>query len=142
MEKCQRANYNIWRRNTETNGSICSFFKNVYIKNTIADKKPPSSVETSNQYDAAGNGVSRTTTRVKDWHRGLQTHFNGCTPNIPLLLENLEESSEMQKFKHVQETDRLLWSNRPVSKNSKIWFRISYEFGNDVPCLRATAKIG
>ena len=37
------------------------------------------------QYDAAGEGVARTTNSVEGWHYWLQAYFSGSTPNIWLL---------------------------------------------------------
>ena len=96
-----------------------------------------------NQYDAAREGVARTTNSVEGRHYGLQAYFSGSTPNIWLLLRNLEKDSKMQKFKYVQETAGLLCSKRPryekvKKKMQKI--RGIYEFENAVPYLRAVAK--
>ena len=57
-----------------------------------------------NQYDAAGEGVARTTNSVEGWHYGLQAYLSdlsGSTPNIWFLLRNLEKDSKMQKFKYI-----------------------------------------
>ena len=95
------------------------------------------------QYDAAGEGVARTTNSVEGWHYGLQAYFSGSTSNIWLLLRNLEKHSKMQKFKYVQETAGLLCSKRPRYENIKKQMqniRSTYEFENGVPYLRAVAK--
>ena len=42
---------------------------------------------------------ARTTNSVEGWHYGLQAFFSGSTPNISLLLRNLEKNLKMQKFK-------------------------------------------
>ena len=58
------------------------YFKSMYRENPIAIKKPPYPIEKWNQYDAAGDGVSRTTNSVERWHYGLQAYFSGSAPNI------------------------------------------------------------
>ena len=73
----------------------------------------------------------------------LQAYFRGSTPNIWLLLRNLEKDSKMQKFKYVQETAGLLCSKRPRYEKIKKQMqniRSTYEFENAVPYLRAVAK--
>ena len=92
---------------------LAIYFKSAYIENPIVDKKPPFPIELWNQYDAAGEGVTRTTNSVEGWHYGLQAYFSASTPNIWLLSRNLEKDSKMQKFKYVQETAGLLCSKRP-----------------------------
>ena len=122
---------------------LAIYFKSTYIENPIVNKKPPFPIEMWNQYDAAGEGVARTTNSVKGWHYGLQAYFSGSTPNIWLLLRNLEKDSKMQKFKYVQETAGLLCSKRPRYEKIKKQMqniRSTYEFENDVPYLRAVAK--
>ena len=102
---------------------LAIYFKSTYIENPIVNKKPPFPIEIWNQYDAAGEGVARTTNTVEGWHYGLQAYFSGSTPNIWLLLRNLEKDSKMQKFKYVQETAGLLCSKRPryekIKKHAK-----------------------
>ena len=71
-----------------------------------------------NQYNAAGKAVDWTINRVEGWHYGLQAYFSGSTPNIWLLLRNLEKNSKMQKFEHVQETAGLLCPKRPRTKKT------------------------
>ena len=92
---------------------LAIYFKSTYIENPFVNKKPPYPIEMWNQYDAAGEGVVRTTNSVEGWHYGLQAYFSGSTPNIWLLLRNLEKDSKSQKFKYVQETAALLCSKRP-----------------------------
>ena len=92
---------------------LAIYFKSTYIENPIVNKEPPFPIEMWNQYDAAGEGVARTTNTAEGWHYGLQAYFSGSTPNIWLLLRNLEKDSKMQKFKYVQETAGLLCSKRP-----------------------------
>ena len=122
---------------------LAIYFKSTYIENPIVNKKPPFPIEIWNQYDAAGEGVARTTNSVEGWHYGLQAYFSGSTPNIWLLLRNLENDSKMQKFKYVQETAGLLCSKRPryekITKQMQN-IRSTYEFENAVPYLRAVAK--
>ena len=72
---------------------VAFYFKSTYIENPIVKKKPPFSIEMWNQYDAAGEGVARTTNSVEGWHYGLQAYFSGSTPNIWLSLRNLELTS-------------------------------------------------
>ena len=70
-------------------------------------------------------------------------NFSGSTPNIWLLLRNLEKDSKMQKFKYVQETAGLLCSKRPRYEKIKKQMqniRSTYEFENAVPYLRAVGK--
>ena len=68
--------------------------------------------------------------------------FNGSTPNISLLLRNLEKDSKMQKFKYVQETVGLFCSKHPRYEKIKQMqnIRSTCEFENAVPYLRAVAK--
>ena len=69
--------------------------------------------------------------------------FSGSTPNIWLLLRNLERDSKMQKFKYVQETAGLLCSKSPryeKMKNKMQSIQSTYEFENAAPYLRAVAK--
>ena len=61
---------------------LAIYFKSIYIENPIVNKKPPFPIEMWNQYDAAGEGVDRTTNSVESWHYGLQAYFSGSTPNI------------------------------------------------------------
>ena len=68
-------------------------FKSTNIENPIANKKLSVPIEMSNQYDAAGEGVARTTKSVEGWHYGLQAYFSGSTPNIWLLLQIILFSS-------------------------------------------------
>ena len=122
---------------------LAIYFKRTYIENPIVNKKPPFPIEMWNQYDAAGEGVARTTNSVEGWHYGLQAYFSGSTPNIWLLLRNLEKDSKMQKFKYVQETAGLLCSKRPRYEKIKKQMQniqSTYEFENAVPYLRAVAK--
>ena len=97
-----------------------------------------------NQYDAAGEGVARTTNSLEGWHYGLQASFSGSTPNIWLLVRNLEKDSKMQKFEYIQEIAGLLCSKRPryeKIKNQIQIIRSTYEFENAVPYFRAIAKL-
>ena len=121
---------------------LAIYFKSTYIENPIVNKKPPFPIGIWNQYDAAGEGVARTTNSVEGWHYGLQAYFSGSTPNIWLLLRNLEKDSKMQKFKYVQETAGLLCSKRLRYEKIKQMqnIRSTYEFENAVPYLRAVAK--
>ena len=48
------------------------YFKSTYIENPIVIEKPPFPIEMWNQYDAAGEGLARTTNSVEGWHYGLQ----------------------------------------------------------------------
>ena len=50
---------------------LAIYFKSTYIKNPIVNKKPPFPIEIWSQYDAAGEGVARTTNSVEGWHYGL-----------------------------------------------------------------------
>ena len=105
-----------YNQKQSTNNCIhwrCRYIKSTYIENPIVNKKPPFPIEIWNQYDAAGEGVARTTNSVEGWHYGLQAYFSGSSPNIWLLLRNLEKDSKMQKLKYVQETAGLLCSKRP-----------------------------
>ena len=93
--------------------------------------------------DAAGEGVAQTTNSVEGWHYGLQASFSGSTPNISLLLRNLQKDSKMQKFKYVQETAASFCSKHPRYEKIKKQMqniRSFYEFENAVPYLRAVAK--
>ena len=92
---------------------LAIYFKSTYIENPIVIKKPPFPIEMWNKYDAAGEGVARTTSSVNGWHCGLQEYFSGSSPNIWLLLRYLEKDSKMQKFNYVQETAGLLCSKCP-----------------------------
>ena len=84
-------------------------FKSTYIENPIVNKKPPFPIEMWNQYDAAGEGVARTTNSVEGWHYGLQAYFSGSTPNIWLLLRNFEKDPNAE----VYICSRFLCSKRP-----------------------------
>ena len=123
---------------------LAIYSKSTYIENPIVNKKPPFPIEIWNQYDAAGEGVARTTNSVEGWHFGLQAYFSDSTPNTWLLLRNLEKDSKKQKFKYVQETAGLLGSKRPryekIKKKQMQNIRSTYEFENAVPYLRAVAK--
>ena len=58
-------------------------------------------------------------------------YFDGSTPNIWLLLRNLEKDSKMQKFKCLQQTAGLLCSKRPRYEKIKKQMqniRSTYEF--------------
>ena len=44
---------------------LAIYFKSTYIENPIVNKKPPFPIEMWNQYDAAGEGVARTTNSVE-----------------------------------------------------------------------------
>ena len=81
---------------------LAIYFISTYIENPIVNKKR-----------CSRRGGARTTNSVEGWHYGLQTSFSGSTPNISLLLRNLEKDSKMQKFKYVQETAGLFCSKRP-----------------------------
>ena len=120
------------------------YFKSTFIENPIVDKKPPFPIEMWNQYDAAGEEAARTTNSVEGWQYGLQAYFSGSTPNIWLLLRNLEKDSKIQKFIYVQETAGLLCSKRPRYEKIKKQMqniRSTYEFENALPYPRAVAKL-
>ena len=51
---------------------LAKYFKSTYMENPILNKKPPFPIEMWNQYDAAGEGVARTTNSVEGWRFGLQ----------------------------------------------------------------------
>ena len=57
---------------------------------------------------------------MENWHYGLQVYFGGSTPNIWLLLRNLEKewikASKKQEFKYIEETAGILCSKRPRYK--------------------------
>ena len=44
---------------------LAIFFRGTYIENPIVNKKPPFPIEMWSQYDAAGEGVARTTNSVE-----------------------------------------------------------------------------
>ena len=94
---------------------LAMYFRSAYIDNPIVNKKSPFPIEMWNQYDAAGEGVARTTKSVEGWRYGLQAFFGGSTPNVWLLLRNLEKDSKTQKFKNVKEIAGL-FSKRPDLK--------------------------
>ena len=72
---------------------LALYFKNTYIEGPTVTKKAPFPIELWNQFEAAGEGVARTTNSVKGWHYGLQACFTGTQPNVWLLPRNLEKDS-------------------------------------------------
>ena len=108
---------------------LAIYFKSTHIGKTIANKKPPFPIEMWKQYHAAGEGLAQTTNIVESWHYGLQVYFTGSTPNIWLLLRNLDNDSKMQKIKYIQETAGFLCPQPPpIQKNLKNRCRISESF--------------
>ena len=97
----------------------------------------------ANQFEAAGEGVARTTNSVEGWHYGLQAYFTGSQPNVWLLLRNLEKDSKMQKFEYLQETTGIVCSKRPRYEKIKKQMQViqsGYTFENVLPHLRAVAN--
>ena len=72
---------------------LALYFKNTYIEGPTVTKEAPFPIELWNQFEAAGEGVARTTNSVKGWHYGLQACFTGTQPNVWLLPRNLEKDS-------------------------------------------------
>ena len=71
------------------------YFTNNYIEGPTVTKKAPFPIELRNQFEAAGEGVARTTNSVEGWNYGRQAYFTGSQPNVWLLLRNLEKDSKM-----------------------------------------------
>ena len=122
---------------------LALYFKNTYIEGPTVTKKAPFPIELWNQFEAAGEGVARTTNSVEGWHYGLQAYFTGSQPNVWLLLRNLEKDSKMQNFKYLQETTGVVCSKRPRYEKIKKQMQViqsGYNFENVLPHLRAVAS--
>ena len=98
---------------------LAIYFKSTYLENPIVNKKPPFPIEIWNQYDAAGEGVARTTNSVEGWHYALQAYFSGSTPNIWLFLRNLEKNSKMQSLNMFKKLPVYCAPSAPKTKNEK-----------------------
>ena len=73
-------------------------FKSTYIENPIANKKPPFPIEMWSQYDAAGEGVARTTISIEGLHYGLQAYMFGSSRIFGSFYRTWENILKMHSF--------------------------------------------
>jgi len=59
-------------------------------------------IPTWNKFDAAGDGVARTTNSVEGWHNSLQSLFMCQHPTMWTFLTGLERDSQMNKASYLQ----------------------------------------
>ena len=92
----------------EKMNELLSYFEHTYIRgrrlrgrgNNYGTANFP--IPIWNQYEAAGDGVARTTNIVEGWHYAIQSLFMCSHPSIWLLIEGLEKDCQKQKAAFIQ----------------------------------------
>ncbi|KII62716.1 hypothetical protein RF11_12597 [Thelohanellus kitauei] len=87
---------------------LLAYFEKTYIRRRRRfgriDKSSSTifQIELWNKYDAATDGIARTTNIVEGWHCGLQSLFMCSHPSVWVFIEGLIKDSKKQKASYLQ----------------------------------------